>query len=100
MYRPPFKVDGQHGAALKYTGRDRRERLASGRRTFVFNRIYLDALLTGQSVDGVYLMRVTKDGPWHKLGLTPEDATQLLDAHPLSRRRLDRLRKRSDYVGT
>lgn len=100
MPRPPFKVDGRHGAVLRYRARDGRMRVTSGRRTFVYGRVFVDALLTGQAAPGEpYEMRVTKDGPWHKLTLTPEEAAAALAADRLARRRLARLARRPDYVG-
>lgn len=97
-WEPPFKVNHEHGAALRYTARDGRRRTTRGRRSFVYGRVYVDALLTGQAIDGVYEMQVTRDGPWHRLRLAPEDAAAALGANALSRGRLRRLRQRADYV--
>lgn len=95
-YRPPFKVDGQAGAALRYVDRRGKRRYKTGRRSFLYGRVYVDALLTGWGHD--FEMRVTHDGPWHRLALPPEQAARQLEAHPLSRARLRRLQRRPDYV--
>lgn len=95
---PTFKLDGRGGAQLRYTAKDGRVRRSTGRRSYVFGTVFVNALLTGQARDGVYEMCVTRDGPWHRLTLTPEEAAAKLAAHPLGKRRLARLARRRDYV--
>lgn len=95
---PPFKIDGRQGAQLRYTDKRGKVRRSTGRRTWVFGRVFTDALLTGQAPDGVYEMRVTPGGPWHRLTLTPREAADRMAQSPFGRRRLAQLAKRADYV--
>lgn len=94
-YSPPFKIDGSH-ATLRYTDRRGKLQVRGGRRTFLYGRVYVDALLTGWGTG--FEMQVTRGGPWHKLALPPEQAARQLGEHPLSRGRLRRLQARPDYV--
>lgn len=95
-WRPPFVVNGQNGARLRFIDRRGKRQVRTGRRSFLYGRIYVDALLTGHGSE--FEMKVTPDGPWHRLALPPEQAVAALSKHPLSRGRLRRLRARPDFV--
>lgn len=99
MPAPHFKIDGRPGATLRYFAHDGRKRFSTGRRSHVYGFVYVNALLTGQARDGIYEMRLSQNGPWHRLRLTPAEAIVILERDPLARGRLARLRRRPDFVG-
>lgn len=94
-YRAPFRIDGRI-ATLRYIDRRGKQQVRAGRRSHLYARVYVDALLTGQGTD--FEMQVTRRGPWHRLALSPEQAAAQLAKHPLTRGRLRRLSARPDYV--
>lgn len=89
-----LKMDGRNGA-LRYVDRRGKARSQGGRLSYLYGRVFADALLTGWGHD--FEIRVA-GGAWHRLTDTPEEVAAMLASHPLSRRRLARLAKRSDYV--